>query len=1159
MGSRLEKNSSQVRKRIENHEFTDETGEEYEQSAFGGFGDYFRRKKIKLQNLDADMRAASSDKPQIFKGVVAHVMGYTQPPLHILHRELVQHGAGFLQYLDSKTMATHIIASSVPPKKSVDYSRYRLVKPAWVTDSIQAGKLLPWSDYRINNHDGPRQKVFKIDESNKLSQSTPQVKRGYRDQTDASFYTSQFKGSTASPATPSLSRFAERSESPLAQHHGRNSYSPAVSQAMKKPPMKSKDDVEEFDDMEIDELMVGIVPEEHKAVEVEEVEAKTAPQPTIDEDGTRGGTDEVKQEPKTSDNMTSEEHNAMLLSDPKIWKSSTANPDFLKQFYSESRLHHLSTWKAELKSKMQNLAKEKGPSLKSVRRRPGSRRYVIHVDFDSFFCAVSLKKNPQYVDKPTVVAHSSGTASEIASCNYVARKFGVKNGMWMKRALELCPDIKVLPYDFPAYEEASRLFYESILDIGGVVQSVSIDEALVDITSIILSSAGSDGAGVDEGNIWREQEKAEEIALTLRNKIKDATGCAVSVGIGANILLAKVALRRAKPAGQFQVKPEQALEVIGELEVKDLPGVAYSLSGKLEEIGVKFVKDIRQVSKERLSSSLGPKTGEKLWEYARGIDKTEVGEQTPRKSVSAEVNWGIRFINQQEAEEFILNLCKELERRLLSEEVKGKQFTMKIMRRAQDAPRDPPKHLGHGKCDSFSKSVLFGVATHNAETIAKEAVSILRSYKFTPGDLRGLGVQLTKLEPLKSSNTGLESSQRRLAFPNFGGLPSAKKAQVESIEDSKSPRKTRGAQTRGDVSVDPIADDPLTPRKPKVHPALALARAGERDEKAHTPLNIMGTQFILPSQVDPAVLAELPGDIRAKLLRGQRPKPEPRQASPQVKSRSNSPAVQDEMIPSQVDPEVFNALPDDMKAEVLAQYGRKPVQQTRLPQSPRKDRLIQGKKPITPTKRGKNLFNARERQQDAAANRQQTNFLANKGPANVAQEEDPEELDQAFLAELPEDVRKEIIEDHRKKRLAKRSGLLFNAPRRQQNGESSDAAPAGQTKLHFPAPPPKMNFMGSAVKSIQEIKDMLEAWHDGTRYDGPHQDDVKVFEKYLVRVVSEERDMQKASKLVRWLDWLVEDDGSEGRGKQGWRKTVADIKAAVQRAVEQRGLGPVRL
>ncbi len=83
MGSRLEQNSGAVRKRIENHTFSDETGEEYEGSAFGGFGDYFRRKKIKLQNLDAELCAAAGDKPQIFKGIVAHVSGYTQPPLHM--------------------------------------------------------------------------------------------------------------------------------------------------------------------------------------------------------------------------------------------------------------------------------------------------------------------------------------------------------------------------------------------------------------------------------------------------------------------------------------------------------------------------------------------------------------------------------------------------------------------------------------------------------------------------------------------------------------------------------------------------------------------------------------------------------------------------------------------------------------------------------------------------------------------------------------------------------------------------------------------------------------------------------------------------------------------------------------------------------------------
>ena len=83
MGSLLDKNSSQVRKRIENHSFADDKGEEYEESAFGGFSDYFRRKKIKLQNLDAELRASSSDAPHIFKGIVAHVSGYTQPPLDV--------------------------------------------------------------------------------------------------------------------------------------------------------------------------------------------------------------------------------------------------------------------------------------------------------------------------------------------------------------------------------------------------------------------------------------------------------------------------------------------------------------------------------------------------------------------------------------------------------------------------------------------------------------------------------------------------------------------------------------------------------------------------------------------------------------------------------------------------------------------------------------------------------------------------------------------------------------------------------------------------------------------------------------------------------------------------------------------------------------------
>ncbi|PTB67100.1 DNA repair protein [Trichoderma citrinoviride] len=1103
MNSVLEKNSSSVRKRIENHTFEDEEGEEYEGSEFNGFGDYFRRKKIKLQNLDADIRAAS-DKPPIFKGVVAHVNGYTQPPLQVIHHEIVQHGGGFLQYLDSKTMATHIITATLTPKKAIEFSRYRIVKPAWVVDSVKAGKLLPWTDYRVSS-ESPSQKVLKFDSDKGLTQASPAARRGYREQTENSFYTSQIKAATQGQGVIQLP------EQSVSSSRWQNDISEILPQGAETAAIAAIEghSTVDLDDEDFENEIINF--EQHAAAQsIGQADTSESP----------------------SKQMTSEEHNAWLLSDPRIRKSSTANPDFLKQFYSESRLHHLSTWKANLKSSMQRLAAEKGLSNRKTKSRPGLRKYIMHVDFDGFFCTVSLKRHPEYVDKPCVVAHSTGAGSEIASCNYVARKSGVKNGMWMKRALELCPDIKVLPYDFPAYEEVSRQFYEAIMETGGIVQSVSVDEALVDVTDVVLAAAQSHGVGVSEGSLWREQAKVDEMALALRNKIKEQTNCSVSVGIGANILQAKIALRKAKPDGQFQLRPEQVLEVIGELKVEELPGVAYSIGGKLEDLGVKLVKDLRDISKDRLVAALGPKTSEKLHDYARGIDRTEVGEQPPRKSVSAEVNWGIRFISQAEAEEFVYNLCRELEKRLVNEQVKGKHLTVKIMRRSLDAPLDPTKHLGHGKCDTFNKSSAFGVATHDYQTIGKEAVSILRSFKFSPGDLRGIGVQMTKLEPIKLNPLAVDGSQRRIAFAPYSG--NEKNAGMDGSE-----LKAR-------------SDEPVTPQKAKPAQDFSAPDSGG-SRNANTPRKVSGTHFLLPSSPDSAVLAELPQDIRARLMvqRSKGDASEPQRKAP--KSRSQSPIGAD-LLSSQVDLEVFNALPDDMKAEVLALYGRKPA--APLPQpSPRKPETTRSRRPATPTKpsAARGLFGKLSRQRDAQAGVIQTNF---RRPTSAAgQPEGVEELDPDFLAELPEDVRKEVIADHRRRVLAMQSGLEAPVTRSHQE---RNVLPGGQKTIEFPMLPPVIAFSGS-VTSASEIKDMIDAWHAQTRKAGPHKRDVDVLERYLVKVIKEERDLNKAVMLAKWLDVVVGQDGVDSRGSRAWKLAVNGIKAAMQSAVEERGLAPLQI
>ncbi|KFX94998.1 hypothetical protein V490_04050 [Pseudogymnoascus sp. VKM F-3557] len=1211
MGSRLEKNSKLTHKRITSHTFESEEGEEYTGSEFGGFSDYFRRKKLKLQNLDADLKAASPDKPPIFRGIVAHVNGYTQPSLNDLHKLIVTHGGGFMQYLDGKTTVTHIIAANLTPKKAIEFRNYRIVKPAWIVDSVANGKVLPWQSYKVID-EGVGQKTLGF-EQGRVVNKVESRQKGYMEQTKTSWYNSQVKNIADEIddeeevlGVKSTRRTSEGAE-PTYTHSQSSHHRSHVTRTKPNGNEGTDDPDDEFKPSNTDSFELtssledalnaagsSILDLESAKIEPTEQSPLADAEAQIDNETTevrestsalaspRGRTRSKSIETSLATigdkPITAEEHNAILLSDPKIRQSSTANPDFLKQFYSESRLHHLSTWKAELKSKFQQMATEQSLSQKNrLKRKPGSRRYVMHVDFDSFFCAVSLLRAPECVDKPAVVAHGTGSGSEIASCNYPAREFGIKNGMWMKQAQKLCPDIKVLPYDFPAYEDASKKFYEAILSIGGVVQSVSIDEALVDISTLCLSVNGTNGIGGSQEHIQQEQEKADEIGQTVRRKIKDATNCAVSVGIGSNILLAKVALRKAKPAGQYQIKPEEVLDFIGELTVQNLPGVAYSIGGKLEEIGIKFVKDVRNSTKDRLMTVLGPKTGEKLWDYSRGIDHTEVGDLITRKSVSAEVNWGIRFINQPEAEEFVKNLCGELQKRLINEAVKGRQLTMKIMRKSADSPLDPAKHLGHGKCDVFNKSVTLGVATNAVEILAKEAISVLRSFGFSPGELRGLGVQMTKLEPLKPSVDGRpDGSQRTLSFPK-PPVPRPPRPEIsDPIDDPETPRKSKPTPNRSGADIEDIdPDSPLKPRRgAPVHPAAAISRANAADPSAVKPLNLTGTQFILPTQVDPAVLAELPLDIRSRLL-AQRKGNTPSRASPWsnsprpgLESRSktptpepNSPSINP--LPSQLDPEVFESLPEDVKAEVLASYGanRGGLPQQRIASlSPRKTgKSNLGKKPTTPTK--KQSVKSRVSKGTSSSTLVQSNFFTGRKadsstrPGDIANDADA--IDPEFLAAIPEDMRDEIIAEHKRARLAARSGLV--APNRAK--KKPPELPQGQRKLQLPPRPLKPTFTTADISVLPDLRQTISQWYTEFRNEGPHVDDVKAMERYLRRVVLDEKDMAKAVSVVKWMIWLIDDSGGDGFqteiGEKGWKEALDGIKKHVQEAVSERGVGSI--
>ncbi|KAH3674475.1 hypothetical protein WICMUC_003313 [Wickerhamomyces mucosus] len=448
--------------------------------------------------------------------------------------------------------------------------------------------------------------------------------------------------------------------------------------------------------------------------------------------------DEVDIRPLTQEDVN-------LITDNIDQVIDSKHPDFLKVFFSKSRLHHLSTWKQNLKFEF--LQKALNQSEKSIPKKYTNSKdfkIIIHVDFDCFFATASALNYPDldFRTKPVCVSHGgtkSSSTADISSCNYVCRKFGIKNGMWLRSAIKLCPDLICLDYDFPKYEEISKKFYDILIGINpDCIFPVSIDEALLDISSLI-----------DENDYINQAKKFCE---DLRTTILQKTNCSASIGCSYNVLLAKLSLKKAKPGGVFHLY-DNVDEFLDTISVEDLPGLGSAIKSKLvDEIGKTYINvgDLRKLELEKLEKLFGMKTGRKLFDYSRGVDSTNIDisknpKEFMRKSISIDINWGIRFDTIDQVDLFLYDLAKEIHIKLQKLSMLTSNLTLKILQRALNATVDPPKYLGCGNCDSYSRSSRLGIPTDDYRILGTEARSLYRSIGCDPIELRGIAIHVNKL------------------------------------------------------------------------------------------------------------------------------------------------------------------------------------------------------------------------------------------------------------------------------------------------------------------------------------------------------------------------------------------------------------------------------
>ncbi|HEX4496062.1 MAG TPA: DNA polymerase IV [Thermoanaerobaculia bacterium] len=353
-------------------------------------------------------------------------------------------------------------------------------------------------------------------------------------------------------------------------------------------------------------------------------------------------------------------------------------------------------------------------------------RRVLHCDMDCFYAAVHMRDDPSLRGQPVVIGGRPESRGVVAAASYEVRRFGVQSAMPSSRARRLCPDAIFIPPDFRRYSRESEKIFAIYHEFTPLVQAVSIDEAYLDVSDH-LGEAGS----------------ATALAKEIRRRVREERGLTVSVGVGPNRLIAKIASDFDKPDGLTVVRPEKVQAFLDPLPVRRLHGVGPATERALVEMKVQTVADLRGVELDDLIGRFG-KQGRVLYEFSRGIDERPVDTHRERKSLGTENTYAEDLTDFTAMEDEVSRMADELAGSLARTGLAGCTVTLKV--RYEDFT-------------TVTRSRTYAVPVFDRATIAACALDLLRRTEAPKRPVRLLGVT--------SSNLVRERVEQLFLFERF--------------------------------------------------------------------------------------------------------------------------------------------------------------------------------------------------------------------------------------------------------------------------------------------------------------------------------------------------------------------------------------------------------
>ncbi len=387
-------------------------------------------------------------------------------------------------------------------------------------------------------------------------------------------------------------------------------------------------------------------------------------------------------------------------------------------------------------------------------------RVILHVDMNAFYASVECLHRPEIRHLPVAVGGDEAKRNGIILAkNQLAKKFGVKTGETLWEARIKCPDLHVVPPNYPLYIRYSRLAQMIYMQYTHQVESFGLDEAWLDVT-------GQNGLFV-----------AEEI----RQRIYEELGVTVSIGISWCKVFAKLGSDLKKPDACTQINKENYKALVWPLPVEDLLYVGRSTGRKLKSLGVRSIGDLAILPKSYLIKRFG-KQGILLHHFANGTESGLVKEtvfESPAKSLGNSVTTARDLITERDVKIVFCALCESVGTRLREDRLCACGLAITV--RGNDL-----------LYQQYQKKLPR--ATNLSEEILKNSMALFRENFHWPSPIRSLGVRAFVLQ---------SESPEQLSFLKEENLRK-KTGRLERTMDEIRERYGYHALSRGLMLCDPL-------------------------------------------------------------------------------------------------------------------------------------------------------------------------------------------------------------------------------------------------------------------------------------------------------------------------------------------------------------------